>query len=638
MSESSDKLQVGAYFMLAGGFILSALANIKNARDKALGNVNAHGLGESVGEASMASGKGPRVLQLPSVRLPTSLGKPKLKQYDVRDIDTRVGLIGELIRKGSLSPDLRERTVALLASKCDALGRLSDDAGRWCVAEKDCLGEVKAIFEAIRNPRSKYAVRYTRDAMLADVFVAPERTLLKSHGGDCFVQGTKVLKQAGHALVPIESLREGDVIWGYNKWTRVTKVFGDKGILKTWLVRLNNGSSMRLTPDHKVWIADRAPHEVTGEFYEGGKSDGKAKRKRPPVTLPDSQRITNIRTIYLRDLKEGDIVLQPDRVDYGTGTMDPDTALIEGFYLSDGWTNTKLSHFSIAGQDGCPKEAQKRRVQEICERLGIKTSWARKDIRVRSREWAQRLATFGSHAPQKHAPSIDFEQPVADKLCEGIMADSGMNSCGKTRTFTTTSRELWLQTRVLLKQQGITCSERYIVDHGGLGKNPIWRLQTRVPPHLRDPSKKQGNGRLLMVKEIIKDETELPCWDIETEDHFVWLPEADWTTRQCDDYVVLLGSMLMSVGHPVRMRVVATRQEGVADSKAPWSHIYLLTPTTFDNPNAKWTAMWLSVDGSMDKPLGWEAPGAREVAATGKPSGIIARVRDYSLMKPSDAE
>lgn len=634
MSESSDKLQVGAYFMLAGGFILSALANIKNARDKALGNVNAHGLGDSPG-AGISSGKGPRVLQLPSVRLPTSLGKPKLKQYDVKDIDTRVGLIGELIRKGSLSPDLRERTVALLASKCDALGRLDDGGGRFCVAEKDCLGEVKAIFEAIRNPRSKYAVRYTRDAMLADVFVAPERTLLKSHGGDCFVQGTKVLKQAGHALVPIESLREGDVIWGYNKWTRVTKVFGDKGILKTWLVRLNNGSSMRLTPDHKVWIADRAPMLATGERREGGKCDGTMKYKRPPVTLPDSQRVTNLRRIYLRDLKEGDIVIQPDRVDYGTGTMDPDMALIEGFYLSDGFMHG--SGFSISGQDGCPKEEQKRRVEEICERLLIPTTWERKQINVRPASsahaaWTQRVVMMGVRAPQKRAPTINFEQPVADKLCEGIMADSGMNSCGKSCTFTTTSRELWLQTRVLLKQQGVTCSERYIIDHGGLGKNPIWRLQTRVQPHMR--TEKSRGAKLLAVKEIIKDETELPCWDIETEDHFVWLPEADWTVSNCDDSCIVLGSMLMSVGHPVRLRIVATRQDGVADSKAPWSHIYLLTPTTFDNPNAK----WLSVDGSMDKPLGWEAPGAREVAATGKPSGIIARVRDYSLMKPSDAE
>lgn len=281
MSESSRKLQVGAYFMLAGGFILSALANMRSATEE--GKVGGLGAGTT---------KGPKLLPLPNVSLPTEtestpgkIGKPKLKQYDISDIDQRVGLIGELIRKGSLSPDLRERTVQILSQKCDVLGRIDNVNGtKWCVREKDCLGEVKAIFEAIRNPRSRYAVRYTRDAMLADVFTAPERTLLKSHGGDC------------------------------------------------------------------------------------------------------------------------------------------------------------------------------------------------------------------------------------------------------------------------------------------------------------------------------------------------------------DDYVIVLGSMLMGVGHPVRLRVVATRNESFADAEAPWSHIYLLTPTTFDNPNAK----WISVDASMDKPLGWEAPGAAQVAKTGKPAGIIARVRDYSIVRPSD--
>lgn len=288
MSEPGHRLQITAYFMLAGGFVLSAAAQMAKAKGLN-GKVAAAGTAEAVNGmrgVGFAAEQRQRVLPLPRAQLPTKMpGKPKLKQYDLTDIDERVGLIGELIRKGSLNPELREKTVEILSLKCDVLGRPDPNGGQWCVKEKDCLGEVKALFEAIRNPKSKYAVRYTRDAMLADVFTAPERTLLKSHGGDC------------------------------------------------------------------------------------------------------------------------------------------------------------------------------------------------------------------------------------------------------------------------------------------------------------------------------------------------------------DDYVIALGSMLMAVGHPVRMRVVATRNEKFADNKAPWSHIYLLTPTTFDNPNAK----WISVDASMNKPLGWEAPGAAEVARSGKPAGIIARVRDYSIVKPNEA-
>ena len=284
---TTRNIKIAAQLMLGGGFVLSAIAIF---RETGKTSSNVKGLGKA-GAPPLNEGPA-KLLQLPSVALPTSMpspkgktiGRPQLKQYDVTDIDTRAGLIGELIRKGSLNADLRERTVEILAMKCDSFGRVSPTATQYCVKEKDCMGEVAAIFDAIRNPKSKYSVRYTRDAMLADVFTAPERTLLKSHGGDC------------------------------------------------------------------------------------------------------------------------------------------------------------------------------------------------------------------------------------------------------------------------------------------------------------------------------------------------------------DDYVITLGAMLMGVGHPVRMRIVATRQQGVDDAKTPWSHIYLLTPTEFDNPRAE----WISVDASMDRPLRWEAPGAKEVAKTGKPSGIISRVRDYTLMRPSE--
>lgn len=267
-SQAARKLQIAAYSMLAGGFVLSALATWRDGKEAPKSSLE--GLGDDPKRKSRKA-------------LP---GKPKTQNYDVTDIDSRVSLVGDLIRRGSLNSDLREAVVKVLSQKCDALGRVSSKGDRYCVPEKDCMAEVTALFNAVRNPKSPLSVRYVRDSVLADVFTAAERTLFKTHGGDC------------------------------------------------------------------------------------------------------------------------------------------------------------------------------------------------------------------------------------------------------------------------------------------------------------------------------------------------------------DDYSVTLGAMLMAAGHPVRLRVIATRRQGTPDKDAPWAHIYLLTPSKFDDPNAK----WLSVDASMDRPLGWEAPGAADVARTGKPSGIVARVRDYSVVKPAEMQ
>lgn len=120
------------------------------------------------------------------------LDAPKTKKHDVENINARVALITKLIRDGAADMELGERTKMLLARKCDSTGkvipkgqegRFSD--ARFCVKEKDCMGEIKAIFEAVRNPRSKYAVRYVRDSIIGDVFTSAKRTLLRTNGGDC---------------------------------------------------------------------------------------------------------------------------------------------------------------------------------------------------------------------------------------------------------------------------------------------------------------------------------------------------------------------------------------------------------------------------------------------------------------------
>lgn len=90
----------------------------------------------------------------------------------------------------------------------------------------------------------------------------------------------------------------------------------------------------------------------------------------------------------------------------------------------------------------------------------------------------------------------------------------------------------------------------------------------------------------------------------------------------CDDGTILLGALLRSVGYPVKARVV---QDNGSDT---WSHIYLLVGTPPTNPRK-----WVPLDWSVYpyKPPGWEAPGAKQVALTGQPAGIIVKVKDFDV-------
>ena len=80
----------------------------------------------------------------------------------------------------------------------------------------------------------------------------------------------------------------------------------------------------------------------------------------------------------------------------------------------------------------------------------------------------------------------------------------------------------------------------------------------------------------------------------------------------CDDYTIVLGSMLGAIGFPVKSRIIQTTD---ADS---WNHIYLLVGLPPRNPpkqaGAPGTARlssgqgWIPLDASVTKPAGWEAP------------------------------
>jgi transglutaminase-like putative cysteine protease len=63
----------------------------------------------------------------------------------------------------------------------------------------------------------------------------------------------------------------------------------------------------------------------------------------------------------------------------------------------------------------------------------------------------------------------------------------------------------------------------------------------------------------------------------------------------CDDMTILLGAMLLSTGHPVRLTLTGFQR------KRPhsYSHIY---------PEVNVRGKWIALDATMSQPIGWAPP------------------------------
>lgn len=407
---------------------------------------------------------------------------------------------------------------------------------------KDYAGEIVAI----RNWAATY-LRYTNDPLHVELIKDPQRLVEEFYQrgvaiADCFPSGTLMLNDR-FEFVPVESLAVGDRIFGHEDWSIIEGVIF-KGQLEVDAIQLNNGSTMLLTPEHHVYRMVCPNH-------------GHWKSKKP-CSCPVEDRVEE--RVRVSELSENDVLATPKRLPFGAEEMNPERAYLEGLFLSDGWVQNNSS-FSISGQDGCPKEKQKQEVESICERLGLRTTMYRKSINIQDREWTQRLAQMGRHAPEKHLLSLNLGEGFAGAVLRGIMADSGAFTHGHGRCLTTTSRQLALQVRVLQKMFGRTCYRSYIEKHGGLGEHPIYRLSVRGGDRI-------NREKLLRVKHIERGVAEVPVWDIQTNDHRVYLPEHDVTVSQCDEIACLIATGCLQVGRHCQFVAVGFGEPGT------YSHVF----------------------------------------------------------------
>lgn len=455
---------------------------------------------------------------------------------------------------------------------------------------RDGKAQAAALLAFVQNH-----VYYTNEA--GEQIQSPWYTLTH-RCGDCFAEGTLVLRD-DYTLGKIEDVRAGDRIWGRDRWSRVV-AWADKGDLPITEVSLNNGSTLRLTDDHKLWVKSCEMHGT--DCPDWTKSSQNCK---------NAGRATTWVVRHVSEAKPGWVLLQPDAIADGGVEDDVDLAWLDGVYVADGWCNR--GKVCISGQDGKPKEEQKRRVVGIAEKYGETTYWNRKYVALHAGKLRDRLRAHGSGAEDKGIPGLNRTREVLLALDEGLQADASRNTHGAGWTFGTINRKIAVQYRVLQRILGRSTSWRCVVKHGGFGSNPIYRVGVRMPTrYATKPLRITGVAR---TGEVAR------CYDVETDDKYVYLPEADCTVHNCDDMGLLLASLAESLALGWRFALGGRDRAGRPVrwiEGQPWpagatiTHIYVflgwpaLTPTT-------WAAAEPTIRGL---PLG------HDVVTQGVPDGM----------------
>lgn len=108
-------------------------------------------------------------------RVRTKVIGVKRHTIQMKTLEERIGALGRMIREGSVDDDIKAAGAAVLSRKC---------GDRWCVGPKDYVAEADALFEAVTDPKSPIAMRYTLDHPVVDEFGSAKRGM-RMRTGDC---------------------------------------------------------------------------------------------------------------------------------------------------------------------------------------------------------------------------------------------------------------------------------------------------------------------------------------------------------------------------------------------------------------------------------------------------------------------
>lgn len=504
----------------------------------------------------------------------------RMRSYNIRTLDDRIAYLQKLADEGKRDPEVYAFVRRAIGKKC---------GGKWCIPEKDNLGEAHAVFSALhraRPPRFTQSdivnargifkglrrnVRYTSDIAGVDTYQRPSHTLALG-AGDCIPGGSLLLREDG-IMVPIEDICEGDTIFDGTGWAKVTK-WWHKGVQDIRALGLNNGSVFLSTDGHRMFRVPRKDNRI------GAAVDAEE--------------------VLAKDIDIGDELLQPRELAFAEGrTLDPDKAFLLGVYIAEGSVRRRrvdgtLACVGIAGI--ADSKGYRERLIEAGERLGFAVAVHKKEVYLTDAGTTLHtlLSGCGAKAFVKRLPHVQWTPETALDILSGLDADGGMATNGTNFVFSTTSRTLAVQYRLLQRLQGKSTSIKMVIDHGGFGENPVYRVT------VRKDNRRLPWAKVRQISEAAPDHV----YDIETDSSRFYLPEQDIVVHNCDDYSSTTCAALGAIGIPCRYKVIRTK--GAKD----WNHIYAQAGFPRANPQR-----WISMDSSVNMPFGWEAP-PRMVAAS----------------------
>jgi len=176
---------------------------------------------------------------------------------------------------------------------------------------------------------------------------------------------------------------------------------------------------------------------------------------------------------------------------------------------------------------------------------------------------------------------LQFAQDQIAALAQGLKADGGRGTNGKTFVHSMTSPVLALQLRVLYRMLGQSTHIRRVDKHGGLGANPIYRVTVRSVEDDYDCKRAAVRADAKVVS-ISEDGKEL-CGDLTVDGGRFWLPESDVIVHNCDDHAVLSSVLAMENGFATKFRITS-------NTGATWDHIYCVAGVPKHSPS-KWVPL-----------------------------------------------